>query len=270
MNFDEQTYETIEAYLDNTLSEAERLSFEKRMQDDPNLAIEIRINREMRAQFSKASNATISNPEYDSETLASLEKHLKSEEISQLSKKIKEGKRLYDKTSTSKKPILRYLYYAAAAVALIFLVNRFFITPTNTSEELYVAYSDWKNLPSLTSKGADQNNLAKGETLFAEKKYKEAITIFSKNEYINNPHVLMYLGVSYLESNNFEKAQITFHRLLNGKTLESNKAYWYITLTYLKQGNNEKAIEYLQLLRTNKNNYQYKEAGELLSKIREK
>lgn len=268
MNFDEQTYEMIEAYLAQTLSGSERISFEERIKADTNLATEVAICREMHIQYGNAYNTGI-YVQYDQEVLTDLKDHLKSEEIHKLSKKIKKGKKIYDDT-TNKKPLITYFYYTAAAIAaiaVIFLISTLFTTTNTSSQELYVEYKDWNELPSLTSKGDDQNSLSKGETIFFEGKYTEVILLFNDLEYIKNPHVLTYLGLSYLESNDFDNALNTFDQLLKSDTLDNHKAYWYISMAYLKQGNRKKAIEQLQLLRSNKNNYKYKKAGKLLSEL---
>lgn len=271
MSFDEQTYEMITAYLNQNLSDPDRLAFEERMQKDTALAQEVAIHKEMYAQY----GTDVSNAQQlpiDSQELQALRNHLRSEEIQELSQKIKAGKKKYDIENTpSKKPILRYLYYAAAAVALLFLVNRFFIESHLSSEELYAEYNTWENLPSLTVRGDNQQYLAKGEAMFVNKEYTEAIPLFTSyltsNPEITNPHVLTYLGIAYLESDNFEKALTTFEQLLRSNTLENDTAYWYIALTYLKQGNDKKAIDNLKLLRNNPDNFYYKKAGALLSKL---
>ncbi len=266
MSFNEQTYETIEAYLDQVLSDTERIAFEERIKNDPDLANEVTINREMRIQYGNSNTFTTSK--YAPEIVTNLKSHIQSKETEELSRQIKEGKKLYDKNLARKKTIIRYMYATVAAVALIFLISTFFINQDLSTEELYAQNSNWENLPSLTVKGENQQNLAKGEALFNAKKYTEAISYFEGNE-SNNPHVLIYLGISHLESNNYQKALATFNQLKTNNTLGSHKAYWYISLTYLKQGQKERAIAALQLLRQNQNNYQYDKAGELLSKLKD-
>lgn len=271
MSFDEHTYEMIAAYLDQNLSDPDRLAFEERIQNDTDLAQEVAIHKEMYVQY----GTDVSNAQQlpiDSQELQALQNHLRSEEIQELSQKIKAGKKIYDIENTpSKKPILRYLYYAAAAIALVFLVNRFFIDTEVSSKELYAEYNTWENLPSLTVRGDHEQDLAKGEALFIDKKYAEAIPLFSSyltlHQEIINPHVLTYLGIAYLESNNFDKALPIFDQLLKSNTIESDRAYWYIALTYLKQGNDKKAIANLKLLRNNPDNYYFKKANELLSQL---
>ena len=271
MSFDEHTYEMIEAYLNQNLSDKDRIAFEERMQNDIDLAQEVAINKEMYVQYSGNTSKEQRTP-VDQQELQALRNHLRSKEVQELSQKIKAGKEIYDTENTNaKKPILRYLYYAAAAAALVFLVNRFFINPTISTEELYAEYSTWENLPSLTVKGVDQQLLAKGEALFIDKKYIEAIPLFTSyldaHQEIVNPQVLTYLGIAYLESNTFENARITFNRLLHSNTLENDRAYWYIALTYLKEGNDKQAIENLKLLRKNPDNFYYIKAGALLSEL---
>lgn len=271
MSFDEHTYEMIAAYLNQRLSDPDRLAFEERIQNDADLAREVTINKEMYAQYGTDTSNEQQFP-IDREKLHALQNHLRSEEIQELSQKIKAGKKKYDReNTTAKKPILRYLYYAAAAIALVFLVNHFFMNTTVSPEELYAEYNNWEHLPSLTVRGDQEQDLAKGEALFIDKKYIQAIPLFtsylsSHHERIN-PHVLTYLGIAYLESNTTDKALPIFDRLLKSDTIESDRAYWYIALTYLKQGNDKKAIANLKQLRNNPENYYFEKAGELLSQL---
>ncbi|MEM6831452.1 MAG: tetratricopeptide repeat protein, partial [Bacteroidota bacterium] len=93
------------------------------------------------------------------------------------------------------------------------------------------------------------------------------ITLFRKRREENNPHILLYLGASYLEMNDFQQAQAVFEQLLTGDTLDSHKAYWYLALVYLKQGSVEKAKEQLLLVRQNPANYGYEQANALLEEL---
>ncbi|OED45203.1 hypothetical protein AB832_01480 [Flavobacteriaceae bacterium (ex Bugula neritina AB1)] len=270
MNFDEQTYQTIENYLDGTLPEQEHKHFEDRMASDIFLAQEVAINQEMRIQYGNEISSNTTLP-YDTTLVEKLKKHLKSEETKALSEKIKKGEQLY-KSTKRQKPVIRlkYLYYAAAAVALVFLVNTLFINNNVTSQELYVAYKDWDALPSLTFKGENSKELAQGEALFHEKKYAEAISILDIYKNSKNPHVLIYLGVSYLELDVYDKAERIFIKITEMNTLDRSKGYWYLALTYLKQGDDKKVITALKKIRDDENNYKYEEAGKLLQELRDK
>ena len=134
-------------------------------------------------------------------------------------------------------------------------------------QELYVAYNDVSDLPSLTTKGDDQGDLAEGERLFSEEKYAEVISLFDQSAYRQNPQVLEYLGLSYLELDRYDKALATFDELLSSNTLDSNKGYWYKTMTYLKQGNRKKTIENLQIIKEHPTYYKFNSADALLEEL---
>ncbi|MBQ0740130.1 hypothetical protein J9332_38200, partial [Aquimarina celericrescens] len=59
----------------------------------------------------------------------------------------------------------------------------------------------------------------------------------------------------------------SFEKLLGSDTLDASKAYWYLSLTYLKINKVEEAKTQLQILSKNPQNYKYKEAKELLNRL---
>ncbi len=266
MNFDEQTYLLIAAYIEQTLSATERIAFEKRLEEDTALATEVQIHREMHTYYTEPD--TLHDlQEYPPATMATLKKHLASDETAALSQKIRAGKRIYENTQKRKKRIRLSYYAAAAAILVIFLISQLVFQQNATPQELYAEYKNWEDVPSLTVKGTPDAEMAQAEALFLERKYAEAITIFEKQLPTQHPHLLIYMGISYLELNAIEKARHSFDTLLQSNTLDSHKAYWYIALSYLKQGDHTKAITYLELVRSNPKNYGYEQAEELLEAL---
>ena len=101
--------------------------------------------------------------------------------------------------------------------------------------------------------------------------YKKAEQLFS--EHINkqsnfNPNVVLYLGVSNLELNNYDKALLNFEKLIQSNSIDKSKGYWYKTLTYLKMDDRNLAIKELKIIVENPSNYNYNKAKELLEKLK--
>ncbi len=264
MNFDEETYVILEGYLNNTLSQAELNDFEQRMATEPALREEVEINRGMNMYLNTTTDEYLSfHPE-----AKSLEKCFRSSEIQELKERITQGQRIYsDKQNKSKWK--KYFYYVAAILVIGLIIGQYFVQnkKSHTMKVLYSSYSNWEDVPAITSKnGIHEGLLSRGVALYQEKKYTKAIDMFTKamNQSTEmNPHILIYLGVSYVKIDATQKAKDTFELLLQSKTLESHKAYWYIALTSLKLEDRAEALRYLNLVLQNEGNYKYQEAKKL-------
>lgn len=134
---------------------------------------------------------------------------------------------------------------------------------------MYVLYSEWKDLPSLTSR-SDENQLAEGQKMFEQKKYQESYNLF-KN-YIENkdqtlPSLFIYAGLSALELNKYEEAVYYFDSLISSDAVDQSKGYWYKALVYLKQDRKNKAIPMLENILLDEGNYNFDEAKTILKKL---
>ena len=136
----------------------------------------------------------------------------------------------------------------------------FFLNQYETTESYYKKYAQWNDLPSFIEKGVAANLFVKGELLFKEKKYQEAITtlstIDSKDVYY--PFALMYIGASYDKLNENAKAIATFLRLSQLTSFEEySKGYWYEFLIHLKMSNQEEAKKVQSIILKDSSNYNY-------------
>ncbi len=180
-----------------------------------------------------------------------------------------------EKTGTQKSSWIRYASGLSIAACLAFVVyfTQFMTVGLN---EIYSDNSSWDDLPSMTTKseaatGTLLTESMKVEKLFKENKFEATIDLCSainKNAQKINPNVLLYQGVSQLELNRYEDALKTFTLLSESNTLDFHKGYWYQSLVYLKQGNKEKAIEALELVRSKKDNFMFEKAGSILKELK--
>ena len=274
MEFDDSIYQKIETYLSGNMSVIDKEVFEANLLSNAELQEEVQIHRALKYALHENEWVLRKNKKNDKE-VAEIKNLRRSEEYSKTIKSIKEAESIY----FEKKPLnqsKKWIYYCCAIVSVVcILVMVQYFSVSHTTDSLYAEYRDWSELPSLTTQGDVQDNLAKGEQLFFDKKYKEAASVFSNSLNISSnthnlgftPYVLSYLGISYLEIGEYQKSLQTFNRLLESDSLDSSKGYWYTALVYLKMGKEQKAKDTLHLILQNKKNFNFLKAKELLEKL---
>lgn len=268
MEFDDSVYQKIEAYLSGNMNVIDKEVFEASLLSNAELQKEVEIHKTLKYTLNENEWILRKNKKNDEE-IVKIKNLKRSEEYSKTIKSIKEAGSIY----FEKKPLnqsKKWIYYCCAIVSVVcILVMVQYFNVSHTTDSLYVEYSDWSELPSLTTQGDVQDNLAKGEQLFFDKKYKEAIYVFSNSLNTSDftPYILSYLGVSYLEIGEYQKSLQTFNTLLKSDSLDSSKGYWYTALVYLKMGKKQKAKDTLHLILQNKKNFNFLKAKELLEKL---
>jgi hypothetical protein len=255
--------ETIDNYLKGILSEAENLAFEKQMKIDAELEETVKIQKQL-FQLHDFNTIEIPTKKDNQEDLTHYKNQLRTKENIDLQNKIREIGINHTKTNSRiKKNYLKY--YIAASIALIF--GTFIFLNSNSSLESYYKENvNWEELPSFIDKGQTENYFTKGEGLFKNKEYLMAIESFKKIDTNNElyPYALMYIGASYDQLNQNQKAINTFDtlsKLVNFQ--EHSKGYWYKMLIFLKQNKKEKALEMKNIILKDQNNFGYDEAIQL-------
>lgn len=255
--------EQIDRYLKGELSENETIAFEELIAKEAQLADEVSIQKQLFALHGKATKISISQ-DVDREAIQLLKEKLKTEELQALSTKIRKLGQAHITASTTTKRKKNYLLYAVAAtMAIVFTTTLFFINATPSLDTYYKDNLNWNELPSFAVKGENENSFNQGEIFFKKKEYNKAITTFktipTNNEFY--PYALLYIGASYEQLNENEKALTTFNSLTKLTTSEEySKGYWYQLLVYLKLGNREQAIEMKSIILQDKSNYNYNKA----------
>lgn len=270
MSFDDQTYAQIASYVNNQMDEAEKKAFETLLESDDELASFLETYATLEGVYNEEkwtvkSNATI-------EEVKALANEFRSKDALDVSKKIRAiQQNAHQATTTRSKK--SYFYYISSAVAIAAVSTLFYFSfmQSFTANDAFEEYHDWTTLPSFQTKSDTNNNLAKASTLFQEEKYQEALSIFTKYSEESdtyNPQIQLYVGISQLELGNYQDAIQTFDKLLASNTIDNHKAYWYTSLTYLKQNDAEKAKKVLRTLLENPSNYNYEKARKLLEKLK--
>lgn len=246
----------IDSYLNNTMSTKERLLFEQEM--DTNL--DLKENVLLQKSISETVfNHNLSHIQDVSkvEALENIKQTLKTEPYQNHIKTIENASSIYKKRKQKK----QFLYFGSVAAAILIFVSVIFFPRQKSLETLYTDYSNWDELTSYIEQNESQGTFSKGEVLYKDKKYEDAIHFFeaytlNKNEELYSAS-LIYLGASYFKTNNYTKAINTYNTLIQSDSYDSSKGHWYKLLIYLKLKDKDKINTTIQTILNNKNNYKY-------------
>ncbi len=268
MKEEEKEYETIERYLLNGMTQEEREAFEALMKTNSELKERVTLHKAIHAMDDEDDWMEFSG---DSEILKKEADLFRSQETLQFSEQLKTFRDRQNQQQTKKRsPWFNKSFFGAVAAVLIIAIFVFYPKEPNLSG-LYNEYNNWEELPSLITKGDTANSLKTIEYLFQAKDYKgviDASGTLLPSTYKYNPQLLLYVGVSHLELDNYEAAIAEFQKLSQSNFIDNHKGYWYTALAYLKQGNKEKSRGTLEIIAKNPSYYKYEDAKKLLKKLR--
>jgi hypothetical protein len=197
----------IEAYLNNELEVDERIAFENRIGQEPDLLEEITLHRQIRG-FVKETEVNKLKSQVKNWML---EEEVKPKKIT-----------LFSSTN---------LLRIAASIVLISGLGWYYFN-SQTSDNQYLTELIGQNPGTL--QGKDDSNT--WTPLFQEKKYAEVISIINKKE-IRTSEEVYYLGLSYAAENDYSKAVAQFSKSILQDSIYAEKANWALALVYLKQNN---------------------------------
>jgi len=162
-------------------------------------------------------------------------------------------------------------YLAAAIVTIVIIIGTFLlsiISDSYSNEELFKKYYEPEDAVLITRSGNSDSDfdLTKALQQFEQENYKEAIPLLNKID--NNVLSRFYLGIAYIETNDFSKAIKEFKGLIDhGDNLFIEQSEWYLGLCYLMNDEKDKAIK--DFRKIIKDNSLYKpDAEEILNKIK--
>lgn len=260
----------IDGYLKGTLPISESDTFKKRLQNEPELQEEVRLQQQLFDTLGTEEWHSI-HAANNKERLAELKSKIRSKEYQNLSANIRNAETVYFNEKTKGKSFQKYYRYIAIA-AMIILFFGVYVTQMNSSySSYYEDHVNWsKELSSFAEKGQQKDAFSQGEVAFKQEKYKEAVAFFQKVTPTHElyTHSLVNLGASYDILDDTEKAIEAFQKLASvDDAYESSKGNWYTAMMYLKMENKEKAIEALQKSIKGSESFKYDEAKILLRKL---
>lgn len=242
---------SIDRYLDGDMSPDELKKTGKEISEDENLQHDLKLHKEM--------NKLIADKERQNFHAA----------LENAEKQYFENDRKVIRLNSRFVPVMKY-----AAIIILFLgITIVLFNNLNKPDatELYCLYfkpydassvfrSEQPSLEQLLSAAFDRYNTHN---------YSEAIALFTK--YLERDSTFtsayLYMGISYMELNKFDKAEECYKTVLADKgSLFGEHAMWYLGLLYLKENKIELAKQQFEIIRKHKT-YNYKSAEEILSNI---
>ena len=261
-------HDQIEAYLRDELSDEDKSAFEMRLNEDPGLREEFQMHQDLFNYFSESESIEVVQQPEDSDKQALVE-YFRSAEAQQLKDTLARVKEQQNSGSTSpksKRPLVVSLLAIAASIALLLVFNLYDTDPSGS--QLYQAYHDWGTLPSLTVR-QEANDFSAAQSNFEEGRYQESYDLLKPYYKADNTSssILIYLGVTCLELDKMDEANVYFDQLINSDAVDFSKGYWYKTLGLLKQDKTTEAVKLLEGIKDEKDYYHYDKAMELLERL---
>ncbi len=149
---------------------------------------------------------------------------------------------IYDAEIKSKTGTIRHLFekkwhLAAASITILVLIGSFLVKTMNTSEpeKLFDKYYTTENAVFTTrsNDNAENMDLKAGLQFFQKRNYKQAIPLLQSQT--GNLVAEYYLGISYIETEQFSQAEKAFDIIIERESnLFTEQAQWYKALCMLK------------------------------------
>jgi tetratricopeptide (TPR) repeat protein len=255
------------------MSDIEKKEFQEQMDNDLEIQMYLEINKNI-DDFNNEDNWVFYDG--DKEALKKTIESFSSENMKSLSKTITKTQNEFHhkKDRLKNKSALRAVSVIAiaACVAMVF----YFTSLTPNLNDIYIENSSWAELPSAIIRSNDgsvgeyQKQIVEAEKLFRGKNYEKALIAFqdvTENSRVFQPDIVLYIGISQLELNKYNDAVHSFNTLSQSNAIDNHKAYWYLSLVYLKQNNELKTIESLKKVIKKESNFNYKKALSILQKL---
>lgn len=213
----------INSYFEGTLNPQEKVRFEQLMVTDASFAKEVAFQKQLKAAITLEERSNLKS------TLKNLEKKPKSN------------------SSRS------WLYIAAGLLVLIG-ISFFFFNQNPTNEELYATYFEpYPNtVAPIVRSSSQQDSKQNAFASYENGDYKNASKLFGElGSTTQEEYAFFYNAISLMMLNEDQDAS----RILESTSWSDEyrgKADWYLSLSYIKQNQNEKAKTLLQSIIKNK------------------
>lgn len=166
----------------------------------------------------------------------------------------------------------RYLWYAAASIALIMganLLSPLLLTPPSGQELFAENYKIAPSSLSNRSYSEDLLMLDQGLMAFDQQRFEQSSFVLKEylREHQNHQMAQFYLALSHIEMDQVDEAISCLIPLsTDNNCLYSDQASWYLALSYIKTEEFDKAITELNKIK-DKKHYKKDKALELLEKL---
>lgn len=236
-----ELYNKIENYLLDELSHEEKIQFEKEISLSEELKNEVDLHK-------------------------SLHKDLSDKETSQLISSINEvNKSWKNKTPKSNNLLIKIGAIIALVILLLFAIK--FFWPKKSNDQLFADYNRPYQM-IFNQRSVEDNNaiLIKAINAYENKNYVEASSLFETLSEGENNLYLYYALLSKLSSPSTESVSSQINTLLQTKNpMIEEQLRWYLAISYIKDGDLEKAKNTLLIIKPDQ--YNYSLSRELLNEI---
>ena len=161
----------------------------------------------------------------------------------------------------SMKPYMKWI-----SVAAVLVIGLFVWAPWSPS--LYDQYGFSKQM-SIAERGVEQKDqMAKAAAFYNDGDYAEARKILQQ-EYMmspQNPMLAYYFAITLIETNQEYEARTVLVNLYNGESVFKYDAAFYVALSFVREGDNKQALEWLA--KVPKENVNYAKAMSLSQKLK--
>lgn len=223
MGVEEKKYHQIEKYLAGELYGKELQDFEIEMQENNLLNNEITLHQEIAESVNE-------------------------QDVMDFRKQVKDVLK-YERLG--KKSVIKFSWIhigiAAAIVFVIFIGTYYYSIDKSPSDQLYQSYyAPYENLVSGRSEESSEEHITLAMMYYDRQEYNKVIENLNRIDTNEKPLLQLYLGISYLNISEVEKAHVIFENIINRNQVFSTEAYWYDALTYLKEGDTQNTIATLE------------------------
>jgi predicted Zn-dependent protease len=241
--------ESVEQYLSKEMGKEARQQFEKDVAVNPELSGELKLSR------------TIDDALKQDDIIDLRMKLLAAYRENQKAQPEVPVVRMY----------VKKFWYAAASLILLAAIGSalVFNMPGSTpNERLFKEYYSPENLINVTRSG--DANIVEAVMKFQESNYPVAEQLFKQilDKDQSNYAGWFYYGISCIETGHFNLAEKAFNTIIDeNQNLYVEHAEWYLGLSYLKSNQTDKAREQLQMIAQNADNIHRKDARHLLEEL---
>ncbi len=237
----EERFDLIDRYFENALSPKERLEFNDLLQNNEEFRKEFLFHKDLKEAITRHQNEELK------ETLGKFETNL---------------------NKNSRFSVVPVKWLAAASLAVLLSLGSWMVKnhvfPSNeTIFETY--YEPYPNTVFPIVRGSELHTIEYRAFLAYEAgEYHKAINLFNSVENPNEKHIEFYRGLCLLSVGKTEDAIRTLIPLTEPDqgTLQNmdcrQKATWYLGLAYLKQGKEEEARYFMDILRNQNEELRFK------------
>ena len=260
----------IEKQLREGLSGEEKTAFLSKLANDEEFRQEYELEKQLYENLGEDDWNLIGNKnaglvgEY-----AELFRSHEARELADLLKDIAERRKHRQMPIQSRKTWILYSGIAATVLLGLVIVLLLLQSP-DTPAQLYAAFLDTSELPSLVERGnAADSLLVVAQTYFEQGRYKEALNTFDQATPADGgrtANVMLYQGIAQMETGRYADAARTFDKLIGSNSIDATKGYWYKALLLLKQEDTESAKQILEKI-SRENLYNKVKADLLLKEL---